>query len=87
MRNIPRPLRPDEYQYTLSVMRELAGAFNDDVPVTVHYVKRNGTESSSHGKVDSFPGKAGFDTLSVNIVDEVKGIRTINLVRIKRIEF
>ena len=88
-RNQPKPLRPEEYQQTLRDMRTLAGAFNDDVEVTVTYEKRNGRMSSSHGKVEDFVGKAGFDTFSVQIIDLSKTppIRTINMVGIKSIEF
>lgn len=85
MRNVPVPLRPDEYQVVLQHTRTLAIAFNDDVPVTLTYTKRNGQDSSSHGKVDGFVGNAMMDTFSVNIVDVNKGIRTINLVRVKDI--
>lgn len=85
MRNIPKPLRPEEYQRVLVHTRDLARAFRDDSPVTLNYTKRNGQESSSHGKVDGFVGNAMMDTFSVNIVDVNKGIRTINLVRVKEI--
>jgi hypothetical protein len=82
MRNLPKPLTPDEWRAVRSRVQTLADAFNYDEPVTLVYSKRNGQTSSSTGKVDGFVGKAGFDTFSVNIVDRSKGIRTINLSRV-----
>jgi hypothetical protein len=54
--------------------------------VTVKYTKRDGTESSSTGKVAYFNGLIGYDTGSVTIDTLDKGPRTINLHRIHHIE-
>lgn len=84
-RNIPKPLTVDQYHYVLGLTRRLADAFSQDDVVTLNYTKRNGMSSSSTGKVEGFVGNAMMDTFSVQIVDKVKGIRTINMVGIKEI--
>jgi hypothetical protein len=87
MRNEPKPLTRTQLADVLARTKTLAGAFNDDQSVTLVYVKRDGTTSSSTGKIDGFIGNAMMDTFSVNIVDTAKGIRTVNVVRIKSIIF
>lgn len=83
MRNEPKPLdrataaRAYAYKDTL----EKAG----DKPVTVHYTKRDGAESSSSGPVKFFNGREGMDTMSVTIDDPNKGPRTINLCRVRAV--
>lgn len=54
-------------------------------PVTVHYVKRDGSASSSRGTVQFFNGREGMDTMSVTLDTEDKGPRTINLCRVKAV--
>lgn len=54
--------------------------------VTVHYTKRDGSQSASTGTVSYFNGTPGMDTGSVTIDTLDKGPRTINLHRITRIE-
>lgn len=84
-RNVAKPLTTEQYHRVLGYTRELADRFNHDESVTLNYVKRNGSDSSSTGKVEGFVGNAMMDTFSVQIVDVVKGIRTINMVGIKEI--
>lgn len=60
----------------------LITAQTDETPVTMTYVKRNGQQSASTGLVHGFSGRDGMDTMSVDIVTEDKGIRTINLCRV-----
>lgn len=85
MRNQPKPLRPDEWERVRGMVDKLAQAFAYEEPVTLVYEKRNGRMSSSTGFVDSFPGKAGFDTFSVKVITADKGPRTINLKGVREI--
>jgi hypothetical protein len=83
MRNEPKPLSPEDYTRQMDNRDVLVDVDGD---VTIHYVKRNGEQSSSTGTVAFFNGRPGFDTGSVTIADPVKGNRTINLHRIFTIE-
>lgn len=87
MRNIPKPLSPED-ALTQRLNLNSMGRFLSDPEktVTVEYIKRNGEKSSSTGTALFINGKPGFDTGSVTIRDHVKGERTINLHRIIRID-
>lgn len=78
MRNIPKPLSPEDYAQQTR-MRDILAAQSG--PVTVFYTKRNGQEGSATGPVQFFNGKPGFDTGSVTIDStETKGRpTTVNL--------
>ncbi len=89
-RNVPVKLTENEYRRTIRLAHQLRDA---DGPVTLRYVKRPkakglpGEPGEITGTVHAFPGLAGYDTFSVDIVsdDPNRGIRTINLVRVKEI--
>jgi hypothetical protein len=82
MRNEPKPLdRIDARRQRVN--RDVLQGLDE---VTVRYTKRNGTESSSTGRVAYFNGKPGYDTGSVTIETADKGPRTINLHLIHTIE-
>lgn len=83
MRNEPKPL---DYSESMQQARNTKALMSATGPVTVHYTKRNGQDSTSSGEVKFFNGRVGFDTGSVTIADPVKGNRTINLHRIFKIE-
>lgn len=83
MRNQPKPLdRGDSIRqsHNAQALRNRKGE------VSVHYIKRDGSQSSTHGTVEFFNGKIGYDTGSVTIADPIKGNRTINLHRIFHID-
>lgn len=82
MRNEPKPLNPIDARRQRVNLKVLTGLET----ATVHYTKRDGTESSSTGRVAFFNGKPGYDTGSVTIETENKGPRTINLHSIHTIE-
>ena len=84
MRNEPKPLSPEEYDYQRKVRDALAPIDYRDV--RVKYRKRNGKESEAIGRVGFFSGKPGYDTGSVTIETIDRGPRTINLHRIFHIE-
>lgn len=81
-RHIPQPLSDDDFAVQTRNRDILVGAAG---PVTVSYVKRDGSPSSSTGTVEFFNGKPGFDTGSVTIATDDKGNRTVNLHRITHI--
>lgn len=83
MRNEPKPLnRTDAMRaYRFKESLEMVG----ETPVTLHYTKRDGSDSSSRGVVAYFNGKDGMDTMSVTIDTADKGPRTINLCRVKAV--
>lgn len=78
-RNPAIPLSASDRLATIGLVKSIS---EHGGPIRVTYGKRDGTKGTAQGTVDSFPGKAGFDTHSVNIVTEDRGIRTINLVRV-----
>lgn len=82
MRNQPKPL--DEFDLRRQRVNAdvLSDAMRSERIVTVEYVKRDGSASSSTGPVVFFNGQPGMDTGSVTIADENKGNRTVNLHRI-----
>lgn len=81
-RNIAKPLSPADH----AIQKVRHGhLLSVDGPVTLTYVKRDGTTSSSTGTVGFFSGTPGMDTGSVTIETEDKGPRTINLHNIIRI--
>lgn len=79
-RNPALPLSDDERRSTIGLAKDIAAHKG---PVVLTYVKRDGKGGRAEGTFDSFVGKAGFDTFSANIVTADRGIRTINLCRVK----
>ncbi len=84
-RNEPKSLSLVEHANQRVRQSHLADCMDREVTVTVSYVKRDGSASSSTGKVAYFNGRPGFDTGSVTINTEDKGPRTVNLHNITRI--
>lgn len=82
MRNQPKPLSPADSAVQRVRQHDLS---RREGVVTVTYQKRDGSVSSSTGRVGFFNGRPGFDTGSVTIETEDKGPRTINLHRIIKI--
>jgi hypothetical protein len=82
-RNEARPLIPSLAARQRRNVEALEGRTDT---VTVRYIKRDDTESSTTGTVKFFNGRVGYDTGSVTIDDPAKGARTINLHRIYEIE-
>lgn len=81
-RNVAKPLSPADAAVQNVRHHDLLRRTG---PVTVSYLKRDGSKSSSRGKVGFFSGQPGFDTGSVTIETEDKGPRTVNLHRIIQI--
>ena len=81
-RNEAHPLSQAAAMRAYTLRAALQGAQSNGQEVSMRYVKRDGTESASTGAIVGFPGRDGMDTMSVDIVDRVKGIRTINLNRV-----
>lgn len=81
-RNEAKPLSEFDAMRQRLNLNSLSPALQDGTVVTVEYVKRDGTTSSSTGVPTFVNGKPGFDTGSVTIETEDKGPRTINLHRI-----
>jgi hypothetical protein len=75
MRNEPKPLDRETAMRAYRVRDQL----REGDHVTLNYVKRDGSESSSTGRVAFFNGRDGMDTMSVTIDTPDKGMRTINL--------
>lgn len=82
-RNEARPLSATDHAVQTRNLHALQAVTE---PVTVFYVKRDGSESQSTGKVAFFNGQPGMDTGSVTIDTDDKGPRTINLHRIVEIK-
>lgn len=84
-RNQAKPLSEIEVRYQRKVADILAvtSTYRD---VALTYIKRDGTESRSVGRVKFFNGQIGYDTGSVTIDTIDKGYRTINLHRITKVE-
>lgn len=83
-RNEAQPLSRAGALRAYKLRDNLTRAKDEGTTVTMTYVKRNGQNSSSTGLVHQFSGKDGMDTMSVDLVTEDKGIRTINLCRVIR---
>lgn len=80
MRNIPVALTPAEAEAAYARKAHLSTMVGE--VVTLGYIKRDGTPSSSTGEVVEFKGTDGTDTMSVILDCPDKGRRTINLSRI-----
>ncbi len=85
-RNPARALSPADHAVQSVRHIDLMHHMYKDHVITLSYVKRDGSVSSSRGKVTEFSGLPGFDTGSVTIADEIKGARTVNLHRITKID-
>lgn len=79
MRNEPKPLDRTRAARAYNLQEGLSALKDADRAVRLDYFKRNGSRSSSEGKVMYFNGRDGMDTMSVTIDDPNKGARTINL--------
>lgn len=80
MRNIPVALTPSETETAMARKAHLSTLVGE--MVTLGYIKRDGTASSSTGEVVEFKGTDGTDTMSVILDCPDKGRRTINISRI-----
>jgi hypothetical protein len=76
MRNQPKPLSREDAAHAYFIKSLL----REEHSYTLHYVKRDGSESESTGEVRFFNGRDGMDTMSVTLATPDKGNRTINLV-------
>jgi hypothetical protein len=88
-RNEAKPLSAALCAVQRENAQTLSTYLDSDTQVFVRYFKRNGTESSSTGKVTYFNGAVNMDTGSVTIDTDDKGPRTVNLhniVEIKEVE-
>ncbi len=84
-RNQPKALSVVEHTNQRVRQSHLSACQQADTTVQVSYVKRDGTTSSSTGKVAYFNGRPGLDTRSVTIDTADKGPRTVNLHNITKI--
>lgn len=85
-RNIAKHLDPADNAVQRVRQLDLSDHQSKEHTITVSYIKRDGTKSSSRGRVAFFSGTPGMDTGSVTIDTEDKGPRTINLHRIVGID-
>lgn len=81
-RNEAKPLSRDLAMRAYKVKARLASHMEAERPLKLDYTKRDGTRSSSTGLIHGFSGTDGMDTMSVDILTEDKGIRTINIIRL-----
>lgn len=84
-RNEAKPLSESDALAQRLNLNTLAPALRDGATVSLEYVKRDGSSSSSTGVPTFVNGRPGMDTGSITLDTPDKGARTINLHRITRI--